>query len=461
MDINLPHKFEPRPYQLSMMDALDGGIKRIFCTHHRRAGKDITLFNMLIKKAFEKVGIYYYLLPTYVQAKRIIWDGITNDGFRFMDYIPEELVEAKNGTELKVVLVNGSIIQLIGTDNYDAIRGTNPIGCVFSEYAFQNPMAWEVVKPILKVNGGWAVFNTTPNGKNHAFDMFEMASDNDDWFSEKLTIDETNVLSFEDMEEERKEGMTEEMIQQEYYCSFDIGTLGAYYTKQIQEAREDNRLCGIPHEKGHKVSLFLDLGASDSTAILFVQRFGKEIRFIDHYETNGEDIAHYAQVLKDKDYDYDFMYLPHDAFAKRLESPKTIAEQFESYGFKIKRVPKLAIESGIQLVRKLFPNMWFDKIKCKQFIRAIENYHHEYDEVKKVFRNVPFHDWSSHSSDALRYSATAINITKPKDFNSYKEAATQYVETDREHLIRTKSPVADGYETTEQYKEQANSYLDS
>ena len=116
----------------------------------------------MVKKAIEKIGVYFYFLPTYTQAKKIIWDGIDNNGFKFLDHIPEKITKNKNGQEMKIELINGSIIQLIGTDNYDAIRGTNPIGCVFSEYAFQNPMAWEVVKPILKLNGGWAIFNTTP-----------------------------------------------------------------------------------------------------------------------------------------------------------------------------------------------------------------------------------------------------------------------------------------------------------
>jgi len=260
MEITLPYNFKPRVYQIPMMRALDSGVKRIFALHHRRSGKDITLWNMIIKKAVEEVGLYFYLLPTYVQAKRIIWDGITNDGKRFIDFIPEELIENKNGTELKIILINGSIIQLIGTDHYDAIRGTNPRGCVFSEYAFQNPMAWEVVKPILKVNGGWACFNTTPNGKNHSWELNMIAKENSNWFTETLTIEDTGVLNEEDMEEERREGMSLEMIQQEYYCSYDVGTLGAYYASLINQCREEHRICQLPIEPNVKVDLFLDLG---------------------------------------------------------------------------------------------------------------------------------------------------------------------------------------------------------
>ncbi len=400
---------------------------------HRRAGKDITLWNLTIKKAIHIPGLYFYFLPTYTQGKKIIWDGINNDGFKFIDHVPKQIMKASNSTEMKVELINGSIIQIIGTDRYDAIRGTNPIGCVFSEYAFQNPMAWEVVRPILKVNNGWAIFNTTPNGKNHAYDLYEMARDHDDWFCERLTIDDTKVLTEEDMKDERAEGMTEEMIQQEYYCSFDIGALGAYYARYVNDAVKANRVCTVAVEEAVPVDLWLDLGKNDSTSIGFTQRVGKEMRMIDFYEANGKEIAHYAKYLRSKGYEYGVMYLPHDARHKRLESAKTIQEQFEEAGFKTKIVPSLSIVEGIQLVRKYFPRMWFDKVKCKQLIRSLENYHKEWDEKAKVFRNTPKHDWSSHACDMVRYMC--VGWEEDKDNSDYKEALKSY----------TQSPTRDGY----------------
>ncbi|MBP7118466.1 hypothetical protein KBA63_00100 [Candidatus Woesebacteria bacterium] len=383
------------------------------------------MWNYLIRRAFETKGVYYYFLPEGTQAKKIIWDGINNDGFKFLDYCPEAITKAKNGVEMKITLLNGSIIQLIGTDRYDSIRGTNPIGCIFSEFAFQNPMAWEIVKPILKVNGGWAVFNSTPNGKNHFYELYEMAQNNEDWFCEKLTISDTDVLTEKDMDEERKEGMDEEMIQQEYYCSFDIGALGAYYSKQMLAMREEDRICTIPIDFNREVEVTLDLGKNDSTAVIFTQKVGKEIRIVDYYEARGEEIDHYVTMLLERKYRYSFMNLPHDAFAKRLGSPQTIAEQFESAGFKVRRVPELSINAGIQLVRKYFPNFWMDKVRCKQLERILENYHHEWDKVKKVFKDQPLHDWSSHGADAMRYMAIMAKETMA-DANAYEDAVNAY-----------------------------------
>jgi phage terminase large subunit len=70
---------------------------------------------------------------------------------------------------------SGSTWQVIGSDNYDALVGTPPIGVVFSEWALSSPQAWSLIRPILAENGGWAMFITTPRGRNHAHRMHEMA----------------------------------------------------------------------------------------------------------------------------------------------------------------------------------------------------------------------------------------------------------------------------------------------
>lgn len=185
----------------------------------RRAGKDVFAFNLMIRSAIKKVGVYYYIFPTFAQAKRVIWDSITNDGQRFLDYIPEALIESKNSQELKIRLKNGSLIALVGSDNYDALMGSNPRGCVFSEYALQDPRAYQYIRPILLANDGWAIFISTPRGKNHLYDLFNIAKELPSWFVWRLTVDETKHISREAIERERIEGLiSEDLIQQEYYC---------------------------------------------------------------------------------------------------------------------------------------------------------------------------------------------------------------------------------------------------
>jgi hypothetical protein len=208
---------------------MDSGIKRAVLVWHRRSGKDKTCWNYMIKEACSKVGTYFYLLPTYSQAKKVIWDNIDNDGFKMLDHIPRELIKNKNATELKIELINGSVIQLIAADEFGKSGvGTNPIGVVFSEYSINRPEVWDFVRPILKVNGGWAIFNFTPRGMNHAHKQLAIARQQQDWYAEVLTIADTNILTEEDMLQERAEGMAEDLIEQEYYCKFIEGA-GAFF----------------------------------------------------------------------------------------------------------------------------------------------------------------------------------------------------------------------------------------
>ena len=424
----LPYLFEPREYQIQLLKKLDNWCKRALLLWHRRAGKDVCLWNYIIKRAMQEKGLYYYFLPTYTQGKKIIWDWITNNGFRFLNYIPNEIIASKNSTELKIELINNSIVQIIGTDNYDAIRGTNPIGCIFSEYAYHNPMVWEVVKPILTINDGWAVFNTTPNGKNHCYDLWEMAQNNKDWHTQILTVKDTNIISEDIIDKERKEWMSEQMIQQEYYCSFAVGAIGAFYADNLELAEKENRICSVPYDSNIEVYTAWDIGWSDDTSIIFWQQLGKEIRIIDHYSNNGMTVAEYIRILKDKWYNYGNHYFPHDAFAKRMNDGKSVVNFAEEYGLTVSRTPQVSILEWINQVRKIFTRLWFDKDKTKELVKHIWLYKREYNEKKKVFSKNPLHDFTSHDNDSLRYLSLCIQEEQIED-NSEEEYLNYNVKT--------------------------------
>jgi len=233
--VRIPFAFNPREYQLSFLKALDTGLRRAVVCWHRRSGKDKVCFNFMIRQSFERVGTYFYMLPTRVQAKQVVWDNIDNDGFKMLDHIPKEVIKSINGTELKIELVNGSIIQLVPADEFSERGvGTNPIGVVFSEYSVTSPKAWNYLRPILLANGGWVIFNFTPRGMNHAHDILQIAKRNpQEWYSQILTVNDTKIITAEQIEGERREGMPEDLIQQEYYCKFVEG--GANFFKRVDE----------------------------------------------------------------------------------------------------------------------------------------------------------------------------------------------------------------------------------
>jgi phage terminase large subunit len=409
--IELPYQFSHRDYQLSLPQAMNSGIKRACIVWHRRAGKEKTCWNYQIKEAAKKTGIYYYLFPTFNQGRKILWDGIDKDGTRFIDHIPAPLIAGNtNSSEMKIRLQNGSILQVIGTDNVDSIVGTNPIGCVFSEYSLQNPKAWQLLRPILAENGGWAIFNFTPRGANHAKELFDMASHNKDWFCQLLTVDDTGAVTKEAIEAERQAGMSEDMIQQEFYCSFTLGVVGSYYAKYMQEAKDEDRIGKVPHAKQSRVYTVWDIGIGDSCAIIFYQIVGNEIHIIDYYENNGEGLPHYAELLFSKPYRYADHFAPHDIENRSFSSGLSAAEVARGLEIRFTVLPtlQLRIEDGIEALRGLFPRIFIDATACKQLIKCLENYRKEFDERHQVYKTRPVHDWASHGADAARYLAIAV-----------------------------------------------------
>jgi phage terminase large subunit len=243
--IEIPNNWEPRDYQLPLWSALEGGCKRALYTWHRRAGKDDVGLQFTATEVIEKPGVYWYMLPEAAQARKAIWKAIDpHTGQRRIDWaFPPEIRESANDTEMFINIrgINGPATwQVVGSDNYNSLVGSPPRGVVFSEWALANPAAWAYIRPILKENGGWALFNFTPRGRNHAVQMFENHKDDPDWFVQKLTAKQTGALTDEELAKELLDYQAdfgdedgEAKFRQEYLCDFDAPLVGAYYAKLI------------------------------------------------------------------------------------------------------------------------------------------------------------------------------------------------------------------------------------
>lgn len=366
--------------------------------------------------AHMRVGTYWHMLPKLSQGRKVVWDGIDREGRKMIDQVfPEAIRTGENVQEMKISLRCGSIWQVVGSDNYNALIGANPLGVVFSEFAVADPAAWDFIRPILTENGGWALFIYTPRGRNHGAEMFETAKANASWFNEILTVDDTGAISLEAIEEERQAGMREEMIQQEFYCSFQAAILGAYYGKYLAAAETEGRITGVPAEDSLQVHTAWDLGIDDSTTIWFFQVAGREFRFVDYYENSGEGLKHYAKVLQDRGYVYGDHYLPHDVEVRELGTGKTRRATLKGLGIDATVVPAVQHkEDGIEAVRNVLSRCWFDERKCARGLEALRQYQADWDDLNKVFRSKPMHNWASHGADAFQSFAVGyrdqINI---------------------------------------------------
>lgn len=421
-EIIIPYKWKPRNYQLPAWDYFfdDEEGKRGVCMWHRRAGKDLFAINLIASKIFRRPGLYWHLLPTYKQGRSIVWNGFTREGRSFLDHFPPSTIERKLGNEMQIHFKNGSIYQVVGTDDVDTLVGTNPIGVVFSEYSLQDPAAWRFLSPILRENGGWGLFIYTMRGKNHGYRLYQMALKNDDWFSELLVAGDNGtkrdngepVISDEQIDKDRQEGMPEEIILQEYYNSADAPLVGAYYSDQMQVALEQGRITTVNYDPKLHVDTSWDIGVGDSTAIVFSQSYGMEHRIIDYYENSGEGLPHYVKILQEKGYLYGKHFAPWDIKVREFTSGQARIETAAKLGVKFTVTQKHIVDDGIEAVRNILPKCWFDSKKCEQLLEGLRSYRKEFDSKKQLFTRMPVHDWASHPADAFRYFAWNMNKTR-------------------------------------------------
>jgi phage terminase large subunit len=439
MRIAIPaNGWKPRPYQMPAWLAWERGIKRSLLVWHRRAGKDEISLHKFAVASQLRVANYWHCLPMYEQARKAIWEAVNpHSGKRRIDEaFPNEIRKRTDNSSMVIEFKTGSVYRVVGSDNPDSLVGAPPLGIAFSEWALSNPSAWGLLQPILLENGGWADFITTPRGRNHVHGMYKMAKANPNWFCEVLTVDDTNQVSAEQIEEVRKEYVSlygedaaDALIQQEYWCSFEAAILGAYYGKEMAKAEHEGRIGQFEPMLDFPVHTAWDLGASrssasDSMAIWFWQAVpgdkGKTlIRVVDYLSGAGYSISHYAKIIKDRaelrGYERGTDFVPHDAKVPEMTSSgkdgkaKLRIEVMIECGLKPKVVADHKVADGISALRQIFPRLHFDG-RCEEAggLECLRQYQTEWDDELKVFKKTALANWAAHGADAARYMAIAF-----------------------------------------------------
>jgi len=393
--------YSPREQQIVLHEALDNN-RFVVGVMHRRFGKTVAAINHIIKRAIEcqlEEPRFAYVAPTYTQAKRIAFDYLVK--------YTRPLGATVNISELRVDFW-GRRISLHGADNADSLRGTYYDGVVLDEVGDMNPKVWnEVLRPALADRLGWALFIGTPKGNNHFKEFKERAEKSEDWALVEFKASETNIIPEKELWSARKE-MGEDKYQQEFECSFSSPIEGSYYGQIINDLEAKNRITTIEPDDLCKSYVAWDLGISDSTSLWVAQVVGKEVRLIDFTENHGVGLDWYVRWLKDNGYEGYTQFLPHDVEVRELGTGKSRKEVLQEAGLDITVAPRLSVADGIQAVRRLLPQCWFDH-KTKQGLDALRNYRREYNERQQVFYDKPLHDWSSHAADAFRYLAISLD----------------------------------------------------
>jgi hypothetical protein len=405
---------------------------------HRRWGKDDVAMHFTACAAHMRTGNYWHMLPQFSQCRIAIWDAINpRTGIRRIDEaFPPSIRLATNSTQMKITFKCGSMWQLIGSDNFNSIVGSPPIGICCSEWALANPLAWFYLSPILDENGGWAMFISTTRGRNHFKTFYDFAVSDPAWFADMKKASETKVFTKEQQEKTKREyiglhgkEMGEALYLQEFECSFEGAVMGSYYSKQMADARKEGRICKVPWIPEVEVNTYWDLGLDDSMTIWFIQHIGLQHRVINYIEGTGLGLLYFARKMKElptKEFPYIYgnHYMPHDANVHEMtnnEIALTRKESAEALGIKpIEVIPRaqnmdVIVNVHIPAVRKIIASCWFDEENCRYGINGLENYHAKWDDVKKVLTKRPDHDHNSHPADGFRTFACGFEEIGPKD----------------------------------------------
>ena len=404
--------------------------KRFAClVAHRRAGKTVAAVNELGLRAIQtkkKNARFGYIAPFRQQAKNIAWTYLKDATKDFAVRIRE--------SDLRIELPNGAWVSLYGADNPDSLRGVYFDGVILDEFGDCRPNLWaEVIVPTLADRKGWAVVMGTPRGENQFYEFHKLSRESDDWFSLLLKSSETGIIPQDELDRMKKV-MSEAQFEQEMECSFSAPVLGTYYAGIIETLEKKGQIApgACRYDPAFPVFMATDLGYTDSTAMWFWQPRPDGLAIIDYYENHSQPLQHYFDFLDSTGYEFDTIWLPHDARAKTLQTGRSTVEQFiDKYKdslVKIAIVPMLKRQHGIDAARLMLPQCYFDLDKTKGGIEALRAYRRKYDAVRNVFSNDPLHDWASNGSDAFRYLSLVCRERLKIDLASDKLAISETIQ---------------------------------
>ena len=330
---------------------------------HRRAGKTVAAANDLIRAAAECQSPwphFAYVTPYRSQGKSVAW--------QYLKHYARPIMKSANEAELFITLLNGAKISIFGADNADAMRGLGFDGCFLDEYGDFRPSVWgSVIRPALSDRQGWCVFAGTPKGKNQFWDIYNTAQRiPSEWFCMALKASDSKLLPEGELNAAKAQ-LSEDQYLQEMECSFEASILGAYYGTEMREATEQGRVTRVHYDNNVPVHTAWDLGYRDDTAVWFYQVIRDEVHIIDFYSVSGANIDEIAANILARPYNFGKHHLPHDARAKTLAAAgKSVIEQLAvHFGINsLAFVPDLSVQDGIQAVRKVLPQCWFDTERC-------------------------------------------------------------------------------------------------
>ena len=409
---------------------LENGGRHCELVWHRRSGKDELSLHWTAVSAVTRVGNYWHMLPQANQARKALWTAVNpHTGRRRIDEaFPRELRTGQDDHEMSIRLATGSTWQVVGSDNFNSLVGSPPIGLVFSEWALCDPSSWAYLMPILEENGGWAIFNTTPRGKNHAYRSLNGAKKNPAYFGQLLPSKDTGIFSDAQLEgilasliETFGEEYGLSVFEQEYECSFEAANLGAILGRALVRADREGRI-DDDHDydpAGSPIEISSDIGFRNASSWWFWQPCLGGFRIVDFAKDSGRDADEWCeklqQIADDRGYKIGHIWLPSDAKTRTFAAKHTAIEIFlQHFGGEVVRVtPAVEREDRINAARRVLRHCKFHRTKTEKGRDGLSAWAYVYDEERKEFSKEPDHNWASHDGDGFSYGAIVMEEDQP------------------------------------------------
>ena len=293
--------------------------------------------------------------------------------------------------------------------NLDSIKSKARIHVLWVDEAEKvSENAWQVVTPTVREHNSeiWVTWN--PERKGSATDLRFRSLPYDVGFSRIVEMnwrDNPKFPSVLELERQNDLKLRPESYEHIWEGGYKTFVEGAYFTKHLIAVRAEKRIGKVPIDPLMTIRLFADIGGTGAKADSFVfvaaQFIGREIRVIDHYEAQGQDLATHVAWLRGKGYTPDRaqIWLPHDGSTHDKVFDVSYESALRGAGYSVTVVPnqgKGAAMARVEKLRQLFPAIWFNEETTQGLIDALSNYHEKIDEIRKIGLG-PDHDWSSHS----------------------------------------------------------------
>ena len=201
----------------------------------RRFGKSrLAAWTLIIEALKSKEKDVFYVAPTFQQAKDIMWTVLKELG--------HEVIKSVHENTAVITLVNDRKIYLKGSDRPDTMRGVGLAYVVVDEYADMKPQVFEqILRPALSDVKGGALFIGTPKGRNHFYELYQMAQkdEDEDWSSFHFTSFDNPLLDPKEIEAAKK-SMSSFSFRQEYLASFEAASSELFKEEWIHYVDSDD-----------------------------------------------------------------------------------------------------------------------------------------------------------------------------------------------------------------------------